>query len=322
MDSGGTPPNQRAPFFSVVIPVFNREATIKRAIDSCLSQSFSDFEVVVVDDFSRDATVESVESFADARVSLVRHRSNMGVCAARNTGVAATRGMWLVMLDSDDELAPGAFGRLARRARVAGADVGNVGTQCRWDDGHISPGISFDSSTFDFPGFLRWLDTLEPHQVEWFNCIRREVFREVCYPAGRTYEGGFHLDLASRWSFQVSSDVTAYHHSDVPGITREAGEVALAGLYRVALDSLRETERILVKHGAALRRSAPDRYVQLLRGGSVHAFLLGQRRRGLRMSMRAIRLAPFDTKAWLVPLLGFVSGRLLAWVKISRTPRE
>lgn len=321
MDSGGIPPEETAPYVSVVIPVFNREEAITRAIDSCLTQTFSDLEVLVVDDDSSDGTVNSVEEYTDARVSLLRHERNKGVCAARNTGVAAARGAWFVMLDSDDELAPGALETLVQRTALVNFDVGNIATQCRWDDGHISPGLSRESATLNFQGFLQWTDSLESGMAEWFNCIRRDVFKDLQYPSGRTYEGGFHIDLASRWRFQIFSDVCAHIHQDVGGITRAAYPVALADLRRTAHDSLVETERILAVHGAALHRWAPKKYVQLLRGGSVHAFVLGERRRGLRLSLRAVRLAPFDAKAWLVPLLGFVSGRLLGLAKILGAAR-
>lgn len=94
------------PHVSVVIPMFNRAATIRRAVDSALAQSFHDIEVIVVDDASRDDSVAIVAAINDPRVRLLHRERNGGASAARNTGVAAARGALVAFLDSDDEWFP------------------------------------------------------------------------------------------------------------------------------------------------------------------------------------------------------------------------
>ncbi len=91
---------RQAPRFSVVIPAYNREAIVGRAIQSALDQSFAPFEILVVDDGSSDRTAEVVESYGD-RVTLIR-RENGGAPAARNSGIFAATGEWIAFLDSDD----------------------------------------------------------------------------------------------------------------------------------------------------------------------------------------------------------------------------
>ena len=90
-----------APAVSVVIPAYNREKTIARAVESALAQTFRDIEIIVVDDGSRDGTVKVLESFGD-RIRLIR-KQNGGVSSARNAGIHAARGRWIALLDSDDE---------------------------------------------------------------------------------------------------------------------------------------------------------------------------------------------------------------------------
>ena len=89
------------PFFSIIIPTYNREKTIIRAIDSVLQQSFTDFEIIVVDDGSVDATKEVVSSLYDNRIHYY-YQANQGVCAARNYGASLASGDYLIFLDSDD----------------------------------------------------------------------------------------------------------------------------------------------------------------------------------------------------------------------------
>ena len=76
---------------SVIMPAYNSEVYIRESIDSVLAQSFTDFELIVVDDGSTDATASIVESYADNRIRLIR-QPNQGVSVARNTGIEAARG--------------------------------------------------------------------------------------------------------------------------------------------------------------------------------------------------------------------------------------
>lgn len=87
----------------MVIPAFNRSATISRAVTSVLSQSVSDLEVIVVDDASTDDTAAMLAAIDDSRLRIVRHERNQGACVARNTGLAAARAPLIAFQDSDDE---------------------------------------------------------------------------------------------------------------------------------------------------------------------------------------------------------------------------
>ena len=88
---------------------------IARSIESVLSQTFQDFEIIVVDDGSTDNTEEVVNSFNDERIRYVRHEQNKGEAAARNTGIKLARGDYIASQDSDDEWLPE---KLARQIEV------------------------------------------------------------------------------------------------------------------------------------------------------------------------------------------------------------
>jgi glycosyltransferase involved in cell wall biosynthesis len=100
--------NSASPLVSVIIPAYNREKFIGRAIKSVLTQTFSDLEVIVVDDCSTDGTAGLASEFShtDNRVHLIRQQSNAGAQAARYRGIQVARGAYIGFLDSDDEWLP------------------------------------------------------------------------------------------------------------------------------------------------------------------------------------------------------------------------
>ena len=91
---------------SVVIPVYNRETTIQRAIDSVLNQTYSNIEVLIIDDGSLDKTVELVHEYEDIRIKLYSFGRNMGANVARNKGIMLAHGEYIAFQDSDDEWKP------------------------------------------------------------------------------------------------------------------------------------------------------------------------------------------------------------------------
>ncbi len=87
---------------SVILPVFNAESYIDMAIQSVLKQTFENFELIIVDDKSNDNTLKFVQKFKDSRITIVKHDSNKGPSAARNTGIRIAVGTWLAFIDADD----------------------------------------------------------------------------------------------------------------------------------------------------------------------------------------------------------------------------
>ncbi|QQS01216.1 MAG: glycosyltransferase family 2 protein [Austwickia sp.] len=111
-----------APLVSVVIPAYQRAASVRASIDSALAQTMGDLEVIVVDDGSTDGTPEAVRAVRDPRVRLIVHETNRGGNAARQTGIDAARGTWVAFLDSDDTWAEAKLARQLARLAQAGAD--------------------------------------------------------------------------------------------------------------------------------------------------------------------------------------------------------
>ncbi len=112
------------PRISVVIPVYNVENYLSRCLDSCLMQTLYDIEIICVDDGSTDGSADIAAAYArmDPRVQVIR-QANGGLSSARNTGISAAAGHWIMFLDSDDCLAENACERIWIESIEAPADV-------------------------------------------------------------------------------------------------------------------------------------------------------------------------------------------------------
>lgn len=104
------------PLVSIVLPTYNGVAYLRESIDSCLAQTYSNWELIVVDDCSSDATPEIIASYtaADPRIRSIRHESNRRLPAALNTGHALARGSYLTWTSDDNRFLPTALAEMTR----------------------------------------------------------------------------------------------------------------------------------------------------------------------------------------------------------------
>ena len=136
---------------SVIIPAYNVERYIQTAIDSVLSQTFADFEIIVVDDKSTDNTVNTVRTLysTEPRVRLVCHSQNRGLGPSRNTGMENARGQYVTFLDGDDWIENQTLEKLFAVAKKEHADVVACGMRLVYSDGQVS---CCHSQAFQTPG--------------------------------------------------------------------------------------------------------------------------------------------------------------------------
>jgi glycosyltransferase involved in cell wall biosynthesis len=116
------------PTVSIIIPTYNREQLLGRAIQSALAQTYQDFELIIIDDGSTDNTDRLVKSFNSEKIRYIRHKKNKGPAAARNTGIRSAKGNYIAFQDSDDEWMPEKLEKQMRAFATAPPEVGVVYT--------------------------------------------------------------------------------------------------------------------------------------------------------------------------------------------------
>ena len=311
--------NEEQPYFSVIIPVYNRAAIVLRAIGSVLNEPARDVEIIVVDDASSDDIADRVASIRDSRLRLLQLRENGGCCVARNAGARAARGQWLVFLDSDDELAPGSLERIRQRALSAPDDVGKLLFACRDDSGAISPDPPFDGQYMDYRGYLRWLELTVDGLSEALPTTRRTDFLKCPYPEARGWFESIHeLDFVRSRRVQRCPEIVRLYHFDAPiRLMVPNSDVVLANA-RARID---QAEALLASHGQQMQMHAPRRWIMLLREAALFNFFAGNRLKGIRNSFAVLRSAPLNTRTWAVLLSGTLSPSLLLRIWTRRRTR-
>ena len=182
------------PKISVIVPVYNAEKTLARCVESILAQTEPDFELLLIDDGSTDASGALCDEWA-AREPRIRvcHREDGGAGAARNTGLDMARGEWICFADSDDVVSPYYLGLLLGLCERTGCSMGLGGyAVCRPDGADVpawqpEPGAAETLSAADY--YARLYTPLEVlYVVPWAKLYHRSVWEGVRYPALRRCE--------------------------------------------------------------------------------------------------------------------------------------
>ncbi|MFE2131171.1 bifunctional glycosyltransferase/CDP-glycerol:glycerophosphate glycerophosphotransferase [Streptomyces amritsarensis] len=180
------------PRFSVIVPAYKVQAYLRESLDSVLTQSYPDLELIAVDDASPDACGSIIDEYAarDPRVTAVHLAQNLGLGPARNAGLARATGDYLVFLDGDDTLAPGALQALTDRLKATGSPDVLVYDYARayWSGELVRNRLSHRLSE-EGPASFRLSDRpalLAMLMVVWNKAYRREyVEREgLAFPPG------------------------------------------------------------------------------------------------------------------------------------------
>lgn len=303
-----------SPYFSIIIPMYNRERFIARAVNSFLSQDFKDFEIIVVDDGSTDKSVDAVKKFTDPRIRLICHKDNRGVGPARNTGVDAAHGEWIICFDSDDELLPGALSVIYKRAREVGNNIARLQFMVKFKTGETSPNPPFIEETWGYEEYIHWMEQCYGKRSENLPVVRRSTFSEIRYADNRTLEGPYHLDFMKHFRLKTFPDIVRLYHFDADNqLTKPQYDRTLEN----ARTQVSGVERMMKIHGEALAKWAPSVYRSQLSGLATLSFLAGKRLKGLKYSIKSIISRPFALRPWVILFAGLLSSKLLSFFKVA-----
>lgn len=212
------------PRFSIIIPVYNVAPYLRECLDSVQAQAFADWEAICVDDGSSDASSSILDEYAagDSRIMVI-HQKNYGVAVARNRGLVAASGEWVLFLDADDYWASDLLEEMARVAGREDSDWVRFGFTRVADSGRrqspsVQPGGKCDIVE-GVPSVRHWaVENLTVGGYCCCNLIRRSKIL-ANFPVGVKYgeDALFLLQVAYGVKKIVISDYAGYYYRDTPG---------------------------------------------------------------------------------------------------------
>ena len=253
------------PAVSIVLPTYQRDALVGRAIRSVLAQTWTDFELLVVDDGSTDDTAAVVAGFADPRLRYLRLETNRGAAAARNAGIRQTTAPLLAFQDSDDEWLPAKLERHMHAFATCGPEVGVVYSDMRRV--HRDGSSAYHRSPDIVPGVL-----IDPATRFYQVCrlgIQSTVIRRECLTALGAFNEDFpaledlelFLRLSRRYRFHhLEEALVLYHETDGLSRNEPAKVVARTLLLRLYETDLHRDDTEFVARERAAVAAVARRY--------------------------------------------------------------
>jgi glycosyltransferase involved in cell wall biosynthesis len=185
---------------TIVLTTYNRPDLLKRALKSALNQTFKDYEIIVVDDYS-DKGLDLSGSSINIPLKIIQHEWNKGLSAARNTGIKAAKGEYIVCLDDDNELMPTFLEKSMQS--IGDYDAVAVGRVIQYKDfaDYVVPGISKLSS------------------IDWGFLIKKSVFEEIQYDENlrANEDTDFGIQFFKKFkATQLNEPLTIAHDSEDP----------------------------------------------------------------------------------------------------------
>ncbi|MHB9070734.1 MAG: glycosyltransferase family 2 protein [Sedimentisphaerales bacterium] len=301
-------------YFSVITPMYNRADTIRRYLDSCLSQKFNDYELIIIDDASQDDSVKLVESYLpNPRIKLLKNQQNKGVVASRAEGVKQARGKWFMFLDSDDAFNENALEKIHDEVKKMPDDIKEV-RFCYWCDDCkiITPCPLMPEGIIDFSTYLKWWNMAERSDV--LNCQRREIYDVLQYPNDRQYEMLLTLQIASTFKMFFSKTIIGTVYNDATNRITGGGlqnHVSADLARQIALDNANSKAMVLADFSTELKKYCPAKYKLIIREVGNNYMRAGIRFRGAKYLLKYLSKSPLNPTGWALLFLGLFGSNVL-----------
>lgn len=169
-------------FFSVIIPLYNKEAYIQQTIDSILNQSFTDFELIIVDDASTDDSLVLAKKYTSEKIIFIKHAKNKGLAATRNTGIKQASSSYITFLDADDYWKPN-FLKTIHELIISYSEARIFATNYDedWKGKILVPNNGTNNLPRDFSGYIDFfkLNIGQGIYCHGSVCFHRELFEKI-----------------------------------------------------------------------------------------------------------------------------------------------
>lgn len=282
--------------FSLITPTYNRANLLVRTVDSILRQTYTNYELIVIDDGSTDNTKEIMKAYVnDNRIKFISYPENKGVNHARNTGIDMATGDIIALCDSDDILLENALEKVKNFIEThPGYDIFFFGTMDEKTGKHMFK-IPYDGFSPSYKEMIK----LKKIRGEFWGIFKRYVFEKYKYFDGLNgFEGIVYLQMLKTYKLVCSRHVLRIYGNVEHSLTRpkpiktdkKRWENIKAG-----------NELKLAFLGEDLKKynmRGPGGYTETLAVSGKAAIILGEKRDGFNYTSKSLLYNPFELRAW------------------------
>jgi len=269
---------------SVIIPTYRRAHLINRAIQSVLNQTYRDFKIMVVIDGPDNDTIKVLKSIADDRIRYIIHEKNMGISAARNTGIQSTDSKYVAFLDDDDEWAPQKLYKQVKVADDSSEDTGVIYTDvliCEDNSNTCAYFECIDGKKDTRRQIVRGR-CITPSTV----LVKRECFRKIGLfdtELERCEDWEFWLRVSEKYKFvKVCEPLTIFHETSGQRLGPSENIEEFLEVKEVIVTKYFKRQKKLLAYN--------------LFGLGVEWYDMKEHRRGRQLMLKSFKLDPFNPK--------------------------
>ncbi|HSS97439.1 MAG TPA: glycosyltransferase family 2 protein [Terriglobales bacterium] len=291
------------PFFSIVIPVFNRADSLVGALESVFTQTFQEYEVIVVDDGSTDHIDTVVTSYAKRGLVFLKNPANSGVGPTRNKGVNAAMGRWTIFLDSDSYLLPEALSNLKETIAACDEKVGVVYGRSEQIGRSSTFTRVYHEERWDYMQSLR-----TPYLEEGLPVARTELLRRFPFEEGLSIK----RECGTLVWYEIGRAGFDYVRTDKLIQKYELSPTGLSGR-KFLMENPDEmvvcNQKIIEHFGEDLGRFNRAKLITLHQKTAFYCLMAGRRNCALHHAQMARKIDPLNMRTWAILVLCWIGPR-------------
>ncbi len=289
-----------SPFFTIIIPTFNRSHTIRRTLDSCLNQTYSNYEILIIDDGSIDETEKIIQNYTDQKIIYYK-KENGERAVARNLGISKAKGRYITFLDSDDIIYPELLNHVhAELSKLLFPVFFNQAYEIKNDSNNVIQTIKYKDDDLDI--------LISGNSMSCIgNFIKREITTDYSFNEDRriirSEDWELWIRIAAKYGYKSDNKVLCCVMDHAERSVRNFNTKNLIEHKYIAIESAFKDPLVLEKFSAYKKRiySYCDTYI------SLHLTIKGHKKEGISFLISGIhKYPPFIFKKRFFAILKYL----------------